>query len=132
MAGFEVITEANYRKIAESDPTLALAGLRIEIEILAKNLATGFKLDEPKTAEPITSLLRRLREKGAITAEQADLARRILTLCNRAIHGQGMSREEALDVIDAASVIASDFLKWLSWGFDDNCSPTAGTIPAGH
>jgi hypothetical protein len=43
-----------------------------------------------------------------------------------------MSREEALDVIDAASVIASDFLKWLSWGFDDNCSPTAGTIPAGH
>ena|ERR1035438_4247465 len=119
-----------YRKIAESDPTLALAGLRIEIEILANNLATGFKL-EPKAAEPVTSLLRRLRESGAITAEQADLARRILTLCNRAIHGQGISREEALEVIDAASVIASDFLKWLSWGFNDNWPPAASSIP-GH
>jgi hypothetical protein len=34
-----------YREIAESDPILALAGLRIEIEVLARNLATGFKLE---------------------------------------------------------------------------------------
>ena len=119
-----------YREIAQSDPTLALAGLRIEIEVLGTNLARGFKL-EPKTAEPLTSLLRRLRERGAITAEQADLARRILTICNRAVHGQNVSRAEAFDVIDAASVIAGDFLKWLSWGFDDNWSPRTSPI-SGH
>jgi len=113
-----------YRQIAESDPTLALAGLRIELDVLAHNLAVGFKL-ESKKAEPIGSLLRQLRQKGAITAEQMDLARRILAICNRAIHGQDVSREEALDVIDAADVLASDFLAWLSWGFDDQWAPRA-------
>lgn len=111
-----------YREIAQSDPTLALAGLRIEIEVLANNLATGFKL-EPRKTEPITSLLRRLRERGAITSEQMDLARRILAICNRAIHGQNVTLEEALDVIDAARVLANEFLEWLSWGFDDNWTP---------
>lgn len=108
-----------YREIAQSDPTLALAGLRIEVEVLANNLAAGFKL-EPKKTEPINSLLRRLRERGAITAEQMDLARRVLAICNRAIHGQNVTLEEALDVIDAADVLANDFLQWLSWGFDDS------------
>lgn len=113
-----------YREIAQSDPTLALAGLRIEIEVLANNLAAGFKL-EPRKGESVRSLLRRLREKGAITAEQMDLARRVLDICNRAIHGQSVTREEALDVIEAASVLAKDFLEWLSWGFDDNWVPKA-------
>jgi hypothetical protein len=113
-----------YREIAQSDPTLALAGLRIEIETLAKNLAIGFKL-EAKRSEPVSLLLRRLHEKGAITAEQMDLARRILAICNKAIHGQDVTREEAIDVIDAAAVLANDFLAWLSWGFDDNWTPKA-------
>ena len=116
-----------YRDIAESDPTLALAGLRIEIEVLANNLAAGFKLDAGK-ARSVSSLLRRLRERGAITSEQMELAGRILTICNRAIHGQDVTRDEALDVIDAASVLSRDFLEWLSWGFDDNWVPKAKAI----
>ncbi len=103
-----------YREIAQGDPTLALAGLRIEIEVLANNLALGFKLETRRT-EPIGTLLRRLREGGAITAEQMDLARRILAICNRAIHGQNVTHDEAIDVIDAASVLVNDFLAWLSW-----------------
>ena len=103
---------------------MALAGLRIEIEVLANNPAAGFKL-ETREAEPVRSLLRRLRGKGAITAEQMDLSRRVLDICNRAIHGQSVTREEALDVIEAASVLANDFLEWLSWGFDDNWVPKA-------
>ena len=113
-----------YLEIAERDPTLALAGLRIEVEVLANNLATGFKLQSRK-AESLTSLLRRLRERGAITSEQMDLARRILDICNKAIHGQNVSHGEAIDVIEAASVLADDFLAWLSWGFDDNWAPRA-------
>jgi hypothetical protein len=111
-----------YRDVAQSDPTLALAGLRIELEVLARNLAAGFKL-EPKRAEPISSLLRRLREHNAITSEQMELARKILTICNRAIHGQAVTQEEALDVIDVAHVLANDFLAWLGWGFEDNWKP---------
>jgi hypothetical protein len=113
-----------YRDIAESDPTLALAGLRIEIEILANNLAIGFKLEPPKN-HSVNSLLRLLRERGAITSEQMKLAQQILAICNRAIHGQDVTLEEALDVIDVASVLTSDFLSWLSWGFDDEWVPKA-------
>ncbi|MFI5089041.1 MAG: hypothetical protein ACHP7P_03160 [Terriglobales bacterium] len=115
-----------YREVAQSDPTLALAGLRIEIETLAKNIAAGFKLERRK-AEPVSSLLRRLMDRGAITNEQAELARKILSICNRAIHGQAVSQQEADEVIDAAAVLARYFLAWLSWGFDDNWKPRSAT-----
>ena len=116
-----------YREIAQSDPTLALAGLRIEIETLANNLATGFQL-EPKRAEPVTSLLRRLRERNAITSEQMELARRILSICNKAIHGQTVTQEEASHVIETADVLARDFLAWLGWGFGDNWKPKGAGV----
>jgi hypothetical protein len=48
------------------------------------------------------------------------LARRVLSFCNQAIHGGEVSKEQALDVIGAAGVLARDYLAWLSWGFDDN------------
>ncbi|MGO9107715.1 MAG: hypothetical protein ACLP9L_00650 [Thermoguttaceae bacterium] len=117
-----------YREIAQSDPTLALAGLRIELEVLIGNLAAGFKV-ETKRAEPVRSLLKRLLEHNAITSQQMDLARTIFAICNKAIHGQAVTQEEALDVIDVADVLAKDFLAWLSWGFDDNWKPTAVVQP---
>ena len=45
-----------YREIAQSDPTLALAGLRIEIETLAKNLAIGFTAKTSHARRLSTSL----------------------------------------------------------------------------
>lgn len=111
-----------YQEIAQNDPTLALAGLRIEIETLANNIAVGFKL-EGKRNEPVSLLLRRLLDHGAITRQQAELARNILNICNKAIHGQTVSMQEAEEVIDAAAVLARFFLSWLSWGFDDNWKP---------
>jgi hypothetical protein len=79
-----------HREIAQTDPTLALAGLRIEIETLAKNIADGFRL-ERKKRESVNSLLHRLLDRHAITYEQAELARKILSICNRAVHGQTVS-----------------------------------------
>lgn len=113
-----------YREIAQGDPTLALAGLRIELEVLINNLAAGFKL-EPKRAEPVSFLLKRLREHNAITSEQVDLARKIFAICNLAIHGGAVTQEMALNVIDVADVLAKDYLAWLSWGFDDAWKPKA-------
>jgi len=112
-----------YDTVAESDPILALAGLRIELETMTRNLATGFKI-ETKPYDSIYRLLSRLREAGAITPDQMKLAKRVLGLCNQAIHGKAVSREQAIDVINAASVLAKDFLAWLGWGFDDNWKPS--------
>jgi hypothetical protein len=111
-----------YREIAENDPTLALAGLRIELEVMANNIAVGFKLATRKN-EALSSLLSRLKANGAISSGQLELTRKILNLCNQAIHGRTVTKEEAEEVIDAASVLAQQYLSWLSWGFPDEWRP---------
>lgn len=111
-----------YRNLAAQDPNIALAGLRIELDVLAKNLARGFKI-EINARDNGTRLLQKLRDLGAITMEQFQLAQRVLRLCNAAIHGQTVSHEQADDVIDIANVLRDQYLRWLSWGFDDNWQP---------
>ncbi len=113
-----------YRGLAQQDPTLALAGLRIEIDVLAKNLAKGFKVPF-QDRDSGTRLLRKLFEADAITAEQMQLGMKVMQLCNAAVHGTAVSREEAEAVIDIAAVLSDQFLAWLSWGFEDGWRPVA-------
>jgi hypothetical protein len=107
-----------YKAIAVQDPTLALAGLRIELEILTKNLAKGFQIDFSARESP-SRVLKRLREASAITPDQFALGQRILSLANQAVHGRTVSFEEANEIIDAATTLVDDYLAWLSWGFND-------------
>ncbi|MHC4503121.1 MAG: hypothetical protein ACYTFI_07440, partial [Planctomycetota bacterium] len=73
-------------------------------------------------------VLGRLRDKGAITDYQYRLAQKIIRLCNAAVHGTQVSREDAESVISVARVLTDDYLAWLGWGFDDGWTPhsTAG------
>lgn len=111
-----------YRNLAQQDPTLALAGLRIEVDILAKNLANGFKVavDHQDSGN---RLLQKLFDASAITAEQMQLGVKVLRMCNAAIHGAAVSREDAEAVIGIAAVLAEQYLAWLSWGFEDGWQP---------
>ncbi len=111
-----------YRAIALRDPTLALAGLRIELEILTRNLAKGFKIDISEYESP-SQLLRRLRDAAAITSDQFALARKILSLANQAVHGRTVSQHESEEIIDAAEALVRDYLAWLSWGFGGDWKP---------
>jgi hypothetical protein len=111
-----------YRNLAQTDPILALAGLRIEIEAMTRNLAKRFGV-QSRPSDPVYRLLVRLKDAGGITSDQMELALKILNLCNRAIHGGAVTKEEAEDVISAAEVLFRDFLAWLSWGFNDNWKP---------
>jgi hypothetical protein len=110
-----------YRARVETDPVLALAGLRIDLETLARNLSIGFKL---QPSGSLYTLLARLKEAGAITPDQMQLGLKIAKVCNQAMHGQLASREEAEDVIDAAEILFRQYLAWLSWGFDDDWKPS--------
>lgn len=112
-----------YRNLAISDPVLALAGVRIELETLARNLAQGFKL-EVGSNERIGRVLSRLRDAGAITSDQMKLAQNALSVGNLAMHGEPISVQQAQDVIDSVSVLVKDYLAWLSWGFPDNWKPS--------
>ena len=105
-----------YRKLASQDPTLALAGLRIEIDILANNLAKGFNvLVGPRDSGH--ALLRKLADAGAITPSQYELTQRVLQLCNFAIHGQHISKEQTESILKLADVLVRQYVSWLSWGF---------------
>lgn len=111
-----------YRDIAESDPNLALAGLRLEVDVLAKNLARGFEVK----ITPLDSgsrLVKRLHDAGAITLEQAKLIQKVLKLSNAAVHGLTVKPYEANEIIDIASVLVDQYISWLSWGFDDSWKP---------
>lgn len=113
---------SRYTDLSQQDPNLALAGLRMEIDILARNLAKGHKLDIG-ARDSSGVLLRRLLDGGAITSDQHALAQKIVGLCNAAVHGAPVSREEADAIIDAARVLSTDYLAWLSWHFDDGWKP---------
>lgn len=109
-------------ELAQQDPNLALAGLRMDVETLARNLAKGFNVDiSPRDSAGL--LFRRLHEADAITSDQHRLAQKVIRLCNAAVHGTRISKEEADTVIDIAGVLAQDYLEWLSWGFSDEWTP---------
>lgn len=103
---------------------MALAGLRIEIDVLARNLARSFKAPV-SDRESGARLIRRLYDAGAVTSEQMQLTMKVLRVCNAAVHGTTVSREDADDVIASAEVLADQYLAWLSWGFDDGWTPKA-------
>lgn len=106
-----------YREIAKQDPTLALAGLRIELEIIGKNLAKGFGVDIPSGG--VTSVFQALAHENAITTNQYNLVQSIVRLANSAIHGTPITRDDANSVLDTADVLCTQYLSWLSWGFAD-------------
>lgn len=112
-----------YRKIAVSNPNLALSGLRLEVDVLAHNLAKEFKIKNISPYESGEQLIRKLCDSGSITKQQSELVLKILELSNAGVHGSIITRDEAEQVIDIASVLVDQYISWLSWGFDDDSHP---------
>lgn len=109
-----------YRDIANKDPNLSLAGLRIEVDILVKNLVRGFGIEFDEKRDSAARLLRKLLDSGSITADQYQLATKVLNICNNAMHGVPVSQAQALSILDSADVLIDDYMAWMSWGFPDN------------
>ena len=88
----------NARKLLDSDPVLALAALRIEIEKSLKTIAK--KLDLPsREKQSITAIIINLKSKEIFSHEQVLILRKIIQMCNKAIHGAVISRGEAKEII---------------------------------
>lgn len=107
-----------YRDIAKSNPNLALAGLRMEVEILIKNLANGFKIKFDEKGYSGVRLVKLLLENHAILENQYQLLIRVLFLCDKAEHGENITESQAMSIIESADALIEDYLAWLSWGFD--------------
>lgn len=109
---------SDYRIISEKDPNLALAGLRIEIETMLKNLAKGFKVTIGER-DGAGIIVKRLKEKNAIISHQAELLDVVIRLCNAAIHGVKVTFSQAEEILDIAEMLRDQYVSWLSWGFPD-------------
>jgi hypothetical protein len=105
-----------YKTLAARDTNLSLAGVRMELEISARNLAKGFNVNVDPN-DSVSLLFSHLRSAGAIDADQAELARRILRLCNLAVHGQSVTEQQAAEVVALAGVLIDEYIAWLGWGF---------------
>jgi hypothetical protein len=112
-----------YLQFASQDPNLALAGLRIDIDILARNLAKGFKVQIDTTRSSTGQILRKLLDSEAITKSQYELAAKILNVCNQAVHGTPITYDQARSIIQSAGALVADYIAWMSWGFNDNWEP---------
>ncbi len=105
-----------YRKIADTDPRLALIGLRSDLEAMLKNLAVGFNvLISGKDSS--TKIISKLFDKGAITSRQYLFINTLFKICNSAAHGILVTKDQALEVIDIGEVLVKDYIAWLDWGF---------------
>src|ERR1017187_1547310 len=105
-----------FRNLATIDTTLALAALRIELESLFKNMIARTYGEDPsqirKNVSAI-SMVKALAENRLIPSDEADLANKILRVCNRAVHGNKVSEDDARIVIDSSEYIFDRYRAWL-------------------
>ena len=106
-----------YRTLAQQDPNIALAGLRIELEIMTNNLAIGFNVPT-EGRMPLHRMVTELYQRNAITNEQKRLIENISSVCNMAAHGEHVTLAETNQIIDSAEILAKQYTSWLSWGFE--------------
>lgn len=103
-----------YAAQASASHTLALAGLRFELEISAHNLAKALQVAVEPTDSAAT-LYSKFGHKDILTREQADLAGRLLRLCSHAINGHQITTAQVTEMVAVAKVLLDDYFNWLAW-----------------
>jgi hypothetical protein len=89
------------RQLAGSDPVMALAKLRIELERTLRRLHAQTSQSVPSSRSvSLTRITRDLAAHGTLPQELAASIRDVVALCNRAIHGEEIRPQDALAVAD--------------------------------
>ena len=123
---FETFKLSSVRELLDADPVLALAALRIEIERKLRSVADF--LDVPTRDKlSIPKIIDALRQKELLSFEQISALRKIVNMCNKAIHGFAVSREEAKEIID----LSEELNKTFSIGYSIDFSPNPDYLEHG-
>jgi len=88
------VQEYSFQLVAEEDPNLALAGLRIEIEKRLVQIARSHRIDGEK--QGVGRLLHVLAGKELITLEERSVLSDLVGLLNSATHGAEVDSRAAL------------------------------------
>lgn len=81
----EAMPEYSFQVIAEDDPNLALAGLRIEIEKRLQSIAASQHIRI--NTRGVGGLMRKLYETGTLSQSEYDVLADMIGLLNAAVHG---------------------------------------------
>ena len=104
---FETFKLSAAKELLASDPVLALAALRIEIEKRVKSMErAGVQFGKVSS---LSSMIKMLKTWGGLSKEQVEAIARIVNMCNKAIHGYKVSQEEAEEIIDLAEALNMSF-----------------------
>ena len=101
-----------YAYIAESDMTLAMAGLRMDLELMLRNLAKGYAIEIYDRSSP-DQLLDALLKAGAVQTSQSEFVRIIFQLTSFAIHGGNITKAQFDEVIELGQTLVEDYILWL-------------------
>ena len=98
------------RELAETDTQLALAKIRIEIE---KQLKSLFNIYLPENSHHASRLSPRLtveslKKRNILESSLANVLQDVIQVANRAIHGEEISKENALKLVNTASKALSE------------------------
>jgi len=113
LRGFATFDLEQVDALVESDPVLALAALRIEIEKKLSFAVRFLGLSETRYV-PVSDSIRLLlgdypRMPYHIVPDQADALSRILRLCQKAVHGIPVSQAEAKQIVQLAHGLEESF-----------------------
>lgn len=115
---FETFNLQSAKKLLDSDPVLALASLRIEIERKLSLAVKFFKL--PINREILFEYIDALKKNEILSFEQVKALRKITDMCNKAIHGYTITKDEAREIIDLANKLNQSFSVGYSIDFSKN------------
>jgi hypothetical protein len=116
---FSVFNLTYVKELIESDRTLALAALRIEIENKLRLAANQLGFPSKKNFTFLT-LLQFFTDKSVFRPEQIEAIKKIQHMCTQAIHGIEVSQEDAEKIIGLAEKLNKSFSVGYSIDFNPN------------
>ena len=118
---FETFSTKNSLHLLDSDPTLSLAALRIEIErVLSETVKTLFSIKEAEKKLGNRFYILTLLKNGRISKEQGKALQTVVNMCNKAVHGAQVSKEEAGEIILLTERLNKSFAVGYSINFCKN------------
>ena len=123
---FETFKLSAAKELLDSDPVLALASLRIEIERKLRSISELLHLQTGKGTSP-SKLIQVLKQKKILSSEQIEALQRIISMCNKAIHGSSISIEEAKEIIHLSEKLNKTF----NIGYSIDVSPNTDYVKHG-
>lgn len=108
------------RELAESDPVIALAKIRIELEKVLLRLARTSSIVTKRAT--LGALIQKLSNQEIISIQVGKSLREVVSICNRAIHGELISAESAGTIVE----LGIDLIEELYWDIQEQT--TTGSI----